>query len=194
TTAASSTPSVSRSPSPERSTMDLGLRDHVALVTGGSRGIGLEIARVLAAEGCRLLLCARAAEPLDEAAAMLRQSTGAAVETIALDVTAPDAPAALARALDERFAGRLDVLVNNVGGNRRKPFVDTTDDDWSTVLELNLGCHVRATRALLPRMIAQQSGSIVFVASIFGREGGGPGLSIYNTTKSALISLAKILA
>jgi 3-oxoacyl-[acyl-carrier protein] reductase len=174
--------------------MDLGLRGKVALVTGGSRGIGLEIARVLAAEGCRLLLCARQAEPLADAARALAEELRAEVATVALDVTSQVAPQALLQEIDARFGGRVDVLVNNVGGNRRKPFLDTTDEDWSTVLELNLGCHVRVTRAVVPRMIAQGSGSVVFVSSIFGREGGGPGLAIYNTTKSALISVAKILA
>jgi 3-oxoacyl-[acyl-carrier protein] reductase len=86
------------------------------------------------------------------------------------------------------------VLVNNVGSNRRKPFVETTDEDWQSVLDANLVCHVRLTRLVAPVMTAAGSGSILFVSSIFGREAGGPGLSIYNTTKAALISLAKILS
>ncbi len=172
--------------------MDLGLAGKVALVTGSSRGIGLECALALADEGCRLLLCARHEEPLAAAAAAVREH-GAEVATLALDVTAASAPGALVEAARSRW-DRLDVLVNNVGGNRRKPFVDATDEDWAAVLELNLGCHVRLTRAVVPLMAARQEGAVVFITSIFGREAGGPGLALYNSTKSAAISLAKILS
>ena len=99
----------------------------------------------------------------------------------------------LVEAADKRFGG-IDILVGNAGGNRRKSLVDTTDADWADIIELNLMGHVRSARAVVPAMKRQGSGSIVFVSSIFGREAGGPGLSIYNTTKSALISMAKILA
>ncbi|HXT50286.1 MAG TPA: SDR family oxidoreductase [Thermoanaerobaculia bacterium] len=173
--------------------MDLGLSGKVALVTGSSRGIGLEIALSLAGEGCRLLLCGRHAEPLAAAAANVRERGAEDVATLALDITAPDTPAALVDAARERW-GRLDVLVNNVGGNRRKPFQETTDEDWAAVLELNLGCHVRLTRAAVPLLAESGGGSIVFVTSIFGREAGGANLAIYNSTKSAAISLAKILS
>lgn len=172
--------------------MDLGLAGKVALVTGSSRGIGLETALVLAEEGSRLLLCARHAEPLAAAAAAVRER-GAEVEAVALDLTDPGAPSTLLTAAKRRW-GRLDALVNNVGGSRRKPFLDTSEEDWEAVLELNLRCHVRLTREVAPLMIAQRRGSIVFVTSIFGREAGGPELALYNSTKSAAISLAKILS
>ena len=172
--------------------MDLGLAGKVALVTGSSRGIGLETAQVLAEEGCRLLVCARHREPLEAAAAEVR-ARGAEVEAVALDLTAPDAPATLIAAAERRW-GTIEILVNNVGGNRRKPFLDTSEEDWEVVLELNLRCHVRLTRAVAPLMVARRSGSIVFVTSVFGREAGGPELVLYNSTKSAAISLAKILS
>ncbi|MFW5955416.1 MAG: SDR family NAD(P)-dependent oxidoreductase, partial [Rhodothermales bacterium] len=85
-------------------------------------------------------------------------------------------------------------LVNNAGGNRRKPFVETTDEDWDAVTELNVSGHLRASRTAIPYMKQAGGGAIIFVSSIFGREAGGPGLSIYNTTKSAVISAAKIMA
>jgi 3-oxoacyl-[acyl-carrier protein] reductase len=176
--------------------MDLQLTDKVALVTGASRGIGRGIALGLAAEGAHLVLCARGAEDL-EAAATEARGHGVEVETLALDVAARGAPERLVDAARRRF-GRLDVVVGNVGGNRRKPVAETTDDDWQDLLELNLLSHVRTCRAALPllpdRRGERDGGAIVLVSSIFGREAGGPELSLYNTTKSALISFGKILA
>jgi 3-oxoacyl-[acyl-carrier protein] reductase len=172
--------------------MDLGLAGKVAVVTGSSRGIGRGIAEVLAVEGGRIVLCARGAEALDKAARSLR-ATGAEVIAQALDLNEPDAPARLIDAAVAAFGG-VDILVNNVGSNRRKPFEETTDEDWDDILSLNLMSHIRCSRAAIPHMKQAGSGVILFISSIFGREAGGPGLSIYNTTKSALISVAKIMA
>ncbi|HVS01462.1 MAG TPA: SDR family NAD(P)-dependent oxidoreductase [Thermoanaerobaculia bacterium] len=171
--------------------MDLGLAGRVALVTGGSGGIGRAIALALADEGCRIAFCGRTAETLADTAAAL---AGRGVEALPLrvDVTDADSGERLVAPTLERF-GRLDVLVNNVGGNRRKPFVETSDEDWAAILELNFGAHVRISRRAIPAL-RRQGGAVLFVASIFGREAGGPGLTIYNATKSALISLAKVLA
>jgi 3-oxoacyl-[acyl-carrier protein] reductase len=172
--------------------MDLGLAGRVAIVTGSSRGIGREIALSLAAEGCRLVVCGRTAEPLAAVAREI-EARGAEALPLQLDVGDPAALAALVEAPQQRW-GRLDVLVNNVGTNRRKPFLETTDEDWAAVLDLNLLCHVRLTRLAAPLMVARGEGSILFVSSIFGREAGGPTLTLYNTTKAALISAAKILS
>ncbi len=172
--------------------MDLGIRDKVALVTGASRGIGKSIAAGLATEGCRVAMCARGEEALRAAASEIEEA-GGEVLAVPLDVTAPGAAERLVEAAAGRW-GRLDILVGNVGGNRRKPFVETTDEDWDAILEVNLKAHIRTARAAVPLMEAAGKGAIVFIASIFGREAGGPGLSIYNATKSALISLAKIMA
>ncbi len=172
--------------------MDLGLNQKVAIVSGASRGIGLAIAHGLAAEGCRLLVCARGADALDAAVTSL-QAHGTEVHGMALDITEPDAGDRLAaKALD--IYGGIDILVANAGGNRRGRFEDTTDQDWEDILELNLKAHLRTSRAMIPAMKKSDGGSIIFISSIFGREAGGAGLSIYNTTKSALISAAKIMA
>ena len=172
--------------------MDLGLTDKVAIVTGGSRGLGKGIALGLAAEGCRLATCARGEEALRAAAEEI-EAGGADVLALPLDLTEARAAQRLVEATLARF-GRIDILVNNIGGNRRKPFAETTDDDWDAVLELNLKAHIRCSRAAIPHMKAAGGGAMLFVSSIFGREAGGAGLSIYNTTKSALISMAKIMA
>lgn len=172
--------------------MDLGLNGKVALITGASRGIGLGIARSLAKEGCQVALCARNADVLEQAVSTLR-AEGARAEAFVCDVSEPAAGAELVERTAAHF-GRLDILVGNVGGNRRGMFESTTDDDWEAVLDLNLRAHIRTARAAIPHMKGPDGGSIVFTSSIFGREAGGAGLSIYNTTKSALISLAKIMA
>lgn len=172
--------------------MNLGLSDKVAVVTGSSRGIGKFIASRLAEEGCRVTVCARGGADLRETAEEL-QELGAAVLPLEEDLMEADAPQRLVDRTVEHF-GRMDILVNNVGGNRRKFFEETSDDDWQDILDLNFMSHVRCSRAAIPHMRKAGAGSIVFISSIFGREAGGPGLSIYNTTKAALISVAKIMA
>ena len=172
--------------------MDLKLRDKVAVVTGGSRGLGYFSARALAGEGARLAICARGAEGLETAAGSLR-GLGAEVLAVQCDIAAEDGTDTLLAAVAERYGG-IDVLVNNVGGNRRGRFEETSDRDWLDIIELNVLAGFRASRGAIPMMRERGGGSIVFISSVFGREKGGPGLSIYNTTKSALISAAGIMA
>lgn len=192
--------------------MDMGLKGKVALVTGSSRGIGQGIALGLASEGCHVVMCARGGAALEAAAGEVRrvgEGMGAEAVTVELDVTAAGASKRLVEVARERF-GRLDAVICNVGGNRRMPFAETTDEDWTDLLELNFLSHVRTAREALSLLPEAQSvensaagdeagidrggGVILFISSIFGREAGGPGLALYNTTKSALISLAKIMA
>ncbi|SRR5690554_2864527 len=176
----------------DRGIMDLGLTGKVAIVTGSSRGIGRYIAGRLVEEGCRVTLCARSEDDVEQVRLQLIEAGGDVIGFVG-DLTEPDAPARLIEATMDYF-GQLDILVNNVGGNRRKLFEETTDEDWEAILDLNLMAHVRCSRAAIPIMRQRGGGSIVFISSIFGREAGGPGLSLYNTTKSAVISLAKIMA
>lgn len=172
--------------------MDLGLAGRVALITGASRGLGRAIALRLAEEGCDLAICARSRETLAAVAEEIR-ALDRRVLARPLDVTARGAAAELVEATLSTF-GQIDVLVNNVGGNRRGRVEETTDADWEEILDLNFKSHLRFSRAVIPHMRQRQQGVILFISSIFGREAGGEGLSIYNTTKSALISLAKIMA
>lgn len=173
--------------------MDLELQGKTAIVTGSSRGLGLGIARELGREGCRLVLCARGDERLREAAGALEDELGTEVVALPVDVTVPSAAEWLVEAAVARFGG-VDVLVNNVGGNRRKPFAETTEEDWEAIVDVNLRSHVRVCREAIPRMRARGGGAILFVASIWGRETAPAGLSLYGTTKSALISLGKTMA
>jgi 3-oxoacyl-[acyl-carrier protein] reductase len=171
--------------------MDLHLEGRVALITGSSRGLGRAMAMSLAREGARLVLCARGQEGLEEAAEAIRASAPTEVFTRSIDLAEPTAGDELIQAVADRFE-RLDVLINNIGGAPKGAFVERTDDDWEEGIELDLMAHVRVTRAALAQMGV--GGAILFTASLFGRESGGPGRSIYTSTKAAVIGLAKSLA
>jgi 3-oxoacyl-[acyl-carrier protein] reductase len=163
--------------------MDLGLKGKVAIVTGGSRGIGRSIALGLAAEGCHVAICARGEGKLRETEAEIR-AAGVKALAVSLDVTDGSALEAFVEQT-ARELGRVDALVNNAGGN-----VQGEDDEaWLKAIDLNLMAAVRATRAAVPHMRAQGGGAIVNITSIWGREGGGP--PIYNAVKSAMTSHAK---
>ena len=172
--------------------MDLGLTDKVVIVTGASQGIGKGIAEAFAREGCNVAICARTADTLEAAADDIRE-LGAEVLAVPMDVTDEGEPERLVAETAERF-GRIDVYAGNVGGNRRGTFEELSDEDWRDIIDLNLMSHVRTSRAAIPHMKEVGGGAICYVSSIFGRELGGAGLSLYNTTKSALISMSKVMA
>ncbi len=170
--------------------MDLGLKDRVALVTGASSGIGKATALALAAEGCRVVLVARGAAALQAATAEV-QARDVAALALTGDVTDPADIKRLVQAAATQW-GRLDVVVNNVGGTGGGTFVDTGDADWSSAIDLNLWPAIRVSRAAVHYLRAEDGGSIVMVASLAGREAGG--LIAYNAAKAAVISLAKNMA
>jgi 3-oxoacyl-[acyl-carrier protein] reductase len=172
--------------------MDLELKNKVAIISGSTRGIGKGIALMLAEEGCRVVICGRTQETLDKTAQEIKDIGGQVLPLLG-DISQNEF---ISRIVDTTLKnyGVIDVLVNNVGGNRRGIFEDTTEDDWQSIIDLNLMSHVRMCKAVLPVMKKQQSGSIIFISSIFGRELGGPTLSIYNTTKAAVNSLSKVMA
>jgi 3-oxoacyl-[acyl-carrier protein] reductase len=165
--------------------MDLQLAGKVALITDSSRGIGLATAKALAAEGCRLMLSARAAEQLADAAAALRTS-GVDVAAHPADVSKPDEAAGLVQAAVTAFGG-IDVLINNVGGGGGARIADSTDDDWRSALERNLIQTVRMMRLALPHMQGHTGAAVINVASI---SGWSPQLAMsgqYGAAKAALI-------
>jgi 3-oxoacyl-[acyl-carrier protein] reductase len=173
--------------------MDLKLANKVALVTGGSRGIGLRTARLFAQEGCHLGICGRRAADVDAAATELR-GLGVMVTALPADVTV----AAEAAAFVERCAaelGRIDILINNVGGAVGGPsLMGTTDEDWRRTLELNPLQIVRMARLVVPHMRQQGGGVIVNLASISGWESQLSGTPQYGTAKAAVIFMTERLA
>ena len=173
--------------------MDLGLTDKVAIVTGSSRGLGLASARALVAEGCRVCLCARGEERLAEAALEVEAAAKRPnqVTTVQADVSTNDGVKRVIERAVDTFGG-LDVLVNNVGRAGGKDLLDTSDAEWQAAFDETLFPAIRASRLAVPHMRQRGGGTIVMIASIYGREAGGR--MTYNAVKAAEISLAKSLA
>src|SRR5579885_2656001 len=171
--------------------MDFGLSGRVALVTAASRGLGLASAKALAAEGASLVICARGAKQLEQASTELR-ATGAKVESLALDVSAPDAAAQLVGLARDKF-GRLDVLVNNAGGPPPGSFTKVGDADWERAFQLTLMSVVRLVREALPLLQASGQGRIVNIVSTSVKQPIDD-LILSNALRSAVIGLAKTLS
>ncbi|MBI2855491.1 MAG: SDR family oxidoreductase [Chloroflexi bacterium] len=171
--------------------MDLGIQGRVAMVTGGSRGLGRQAALALGREGCRVAICARGADGLQEAVDEMR-GMGREVVGIQADVSTSEGSERFFQETMRSF-GQADILVNNVGGTRGgRDFDSATDQDWIDTLNVNLLSAIRLTRLVLPGMKERHWGRIVSVASIWGREyGGGP---TYMTAKAALIAFSKHMA
>jgi 3-oxoacyl-[acyl-carrier protein] reductase len=189
--------------------MNLGLKGKIAIVTGSSRGLGLASARALLDEGCRVTICARGEERLQEAVRELKRfasergiGRAPAAETggidaeptlipIQADLTTADG---VARVIDQtvRTFGGLDILVNNVGLARGGTLAETTDAEWQEAFDATLFPAIRASRLAVPHMRKRGGGAIIMIASIYGREAGGR--MTYNAVKAAEISLAKSLA
>jgi 3-oxoacyl-[acyl-carrier protein] reductase len=161
--------------------VELGLRDRACLVTGSTRGIGLETARLLAAEGARVATCGRRADG---------PGVGEAVHLPA-DLALPGEPERVVAEAAEAFAG-LDVLVNNVGIARQARFEEVPDDEWDAYWQLNVMSYVRATRAALP-LLREAGGSIVNVSSTAGKR-PSTGMPHYSVTKAAVLSLSRLVA
>ena len=173
--------------------MDLQLNDKVAIVTGSSRGIGLAISHALAAEGCRVTLCARTESRLLDAAAEVGRSAGSADRVLAVtaDVSTEAGASQVVTRTVERFGG-VDVVVNNVSMAGGKGLLDTSDAEWQESIDQALGTAVRVSRLAVPHMQRAGGGSVIIIASIYGREAGGR--MTYNVVKAAQISLGKSLA
>lgn len=170
--------------------MDLGLHGKVAIVTGGTHGIGHAIALMLADEGASVAVCARTQVGIDTTLAELA-SRGSRTFGQVADVTRQADIEAFVAASVETL-GNIDILVNNVGGAQGKGIINSTDEQWLRTFDINLFQTVRMSRAVLPSMRQQGQGSIVIISSISGYKSSLD--SQYGSAKSAEIFLSQSLA
>jgi len=171
--------------------MDLGLAGRACAVTGASRGIGRETARELCAEGARVLLVARTADDLADAAAQCAGAGGEAA-ALELDVTDPDAGERIVAEAGQRFGG-LDVLVNNAGSAIWRDLDEVPDSDWQAAWELNVMAPLRAMRSAIPAMAERGWGRVVNVSSTAGKRPSA-NMAEYSVAKAAELSLSRLFA
>lgn len=175
--------------------MDLGLKGRTCAVTGASRGIGRETARLLCAEGANVLLVGRHEGRLAAAAeetAGARAGSGGRTEILALDITSEDAGTRMLAAAEERF-GALDVLVNNAGSAKWRDLDDVPEEDWRAQYELNVMAPLRAMRAAIPPMAERGWGRVVNVCSTAGKRPSAA-MPEYSVAKAAELSLSRLFA
>jgi 3-oxoacyl-[acyl-carrier protein] reductase len=171
--------------------VDLGLRDRVALVAAASKGLGRASAEALAAEGAKVVICARGVEALEATAGAIRQA-GGEVTAVPLDVTSPDAPAQLVRTAADTY-GRLDVVVGNAGGPPPGRALDLTDEALEAAVQANLLTSIRLVREAVPHLREGGWGRICLITSVTVRQPARD-LAASNTARTGLWAWAKTAA
>ncbi len=161
-----------------------------AVVTGASRGIGKAIAARLAAEGAKVVLCARDADALNRAVQEI-ESTGGTAAALAVDLRPPESPARLAQFAAQKFGG-IDIVVNNAGATKRGEFEKLTEEDWADGFALKFFGSVRLTRAAWP-LLKSAAGSVIFISGVGGRTPGSQ-FTIGGSVNAALLSFTKAMA
>lgn len=172
--------------------MDLGLQDRVALVGAASKGLGRAVAGELAREGARVVICARGAEALQDAAAAITRETGADVLPVVADLATPAGTDRVLAATMERF-GRVDILVANTGGPPSGPFEQHDWGTWQASVDLLLRSVVELTRGVLPGMRERGWGRILAITSIAVKQ-PVEGLILSNSLRAAVTGFARTLA
>ena len=165
--------------------MELGLKGKVAVVTGGTQGIGRATAMRLSQEGAHVAICARTQEAVDETTAQIRKN-GAQVLGMAADISKADDIERFMKAVADRF-GRIDILVNNAGTSKRGAFLELTDADWAADIELKVFGAIRCTRLAVPHMKKNGGGRIVNITISSAKQ---PGAHSYPTSVSRAAGLA----
>lgn len=168
------------------------LTDRVALVTGGSKGLGKAMAMAFAEAGADVIISSRHEAELQSTMAEISKATDAKLSYVVADMTDRDAVNVLIeKALAAR--GRVDILVNNAGGNEPQAIDEVTDESWDRIVELNLTSCMELTRGLVPQMKERKWGRIIHISSIMGLA-SKEARNSYSATKSALIGMAKASA
>jgi len=160
-----------------------------ALITGASSGIGLDLARLFAKDGCDVVLVARSEGKLRELAAELERDCGVKAHVIALDLAQPHA----AQALVQRLPVAIDILVNNAGFGVTGPFVETDLAKELEMIQVNIVALTELTKLLLPPMVARRRGRVLNVASTAAFQ-PGPLMAVYYATKAYVLSFSEAIA
>lgn len=168
------------------------LSGRVALITGGSKGLGKAMARGLAECGADIMICSRKEDELAVAATEIGEGLDVRVEYRVTDMTDRAGVDALAAETLERF-GKVDILINNAGSNKPQPIDEIDDEVWDQIIELNLTSIMRLTRAVVPQMKERKWGRIIHISSVLG-VGSKPARNAYSATKASLLGLAKASA
>jgi gluconate 5-dehydrogenase len=168
------------------------LSGRVALVTGGSKGLGKAMARGFAEAGADVVISSRHEDELKVAAAEIGEGLDVKVEYVVTDMTDRAQVKSLAETALARL-GRVDILVNNAGSNIPQPIDAIVDEDWDRIVELNLTSIMALTRALVPQMKERKWGRIIHISSVLGL-GSKEARNAYSATKAAVIGLAKASA
>jgi NAD(P)-dependent dehydrogenase (short-subunit alcohol dehydrogenase family) len=168
------------------------LTGRTALVTGGSKGLGQAMARVFAEHGADVFICSRHEDELREATTAIGKGLQRRIEWAVADLADPAQAEGLAEEAQSRL-GRVDILVNNAGTNAPQPIDEVSDENWDTMMELNLTSAMRLTRALVPPMKEQKWGRVIHISSVLGL-GGKEGRNGYCASKAGLIGLTRASA
>jgi 3-oxoacyl-[acyl-carrier protein] reductase len=174
--------------------VDLGLAGRRAVVTGGSKGLGLAIAAELLAEGAAVAICSRHAAELDDAAAALAKQAGDSAQILALacDVTDPEQVTAFVDGATAALGG-VDILVNNAGGARPGRFAALTDDDWQADTEVKLFSQIRCIRAALPYLRESAAPRVININAVYARY-PDPAFLASSVNRASCLSLSKALS
>jgi NAD(P)-dependent dehydrogenase (short-subunit alcohol dehydrogenase family) len=168
------------------------LSGRVALVTGGSKGLGKAMARGFAEAGARVVISARHEDEVVKAAAEIGEGLDAEVDHVVADMSDRAQVKRLADTALQRH-GRVDILVNNAGSNIPQAIDEIEDEDWDAIVELNLTSVMSLTRALMPQMKERKWGRVIHISSVLG-VGSKEAHDAYSATKSALLGLARASA
>jgi 3-oxoacyl-[acyl-carrier protein] reductase len=177
---------------PNSPTMDLGLKDRVALVAASSQGLGLATAEAFAAEGCQVAMCARNQKALEAGAEKIKRQHKVDVLTEAFDVTDPAAVSHFVAAVVSK-SGSVDICVTNAGGPPAKGFLASTLEDWQKAIDANFLSTVYFAREVIPHMQKKHWGRIITITSITTKQPVAD-LVLSNAVRAAVVGLVKSLA
>lgn len=169
--------------------MSQGIEGKVVLITGGSTGIGAEVARLLAARGAKVAVAARRKDKLDKVVSEI-ETAGGKAHAYALDVTDKVQVSDVVTAVVADF-GRLDVLINNAGLMPIRPMSEVNTEEWDAMIDVNLKGTLYGIAAVLPRFLAQDSGHIINLSSVAGIKVFAPGGTVYSGTKFAVSAITE---